>query len=139
MKSAKKTFARSSSHLGVNIHFPNWFECSSFCDHISSKLGNFPLNLLGQNFAAQEKKNKSRNRIIEYLRPLLAHVTGILDCTKPSSLLRALLLLCSVESITLLLHYYLMKYTLGRADLSRAHHMLLMHHNFSTQRHIQKA
>lgn len=30
-----------------------------------------------------------------------------------------------------------MKYTLGRAALPRAHHMLLMHHNFSTHRHMK--
>lgn len=38
LKSAKKTSARSSlCHLGKSINFSNWFECSPFFEHVSSK------------------------------------------------------------------------------------------------------
>lgn len=89
---------------------------------LQSPLGKFPLNVLGQSFAAQQKyKVLSRSRIAETsCGP--CNQDPYINAPNPKYQLR-------------LSHHHLMKHTRGRAALSGAHHMLLMHHNFTSHRH----
>jgi len=114
-------------------HFAIWGKISTFpaglnvafsvSPSLRSSLENFPLNVLGHSFGAQQKhKVLSRNRVSE---------SSCGPCNSDPFMTAA-----NLNYRLRLLHHHLMKYTLGRTDLSRAHHMLLMHQNFSSHRQV---
>lgn len=115
-------------------HFAFWGKISTFSTDMNvalsvstslqRPLGNFPLNLLVQSFATQQKYQVQKQNI-------RVSETSSDPCNWDPGLHQTQL---SAETSA-----SLMKYTLGRAALSRAHHMLLINHNFSAYRHMQEA